>query len=175
MGKKETITSPFTNAQYEIRELPRPLIQSLMVDPSTTEFAELKSKYFGLLDDMKIFKATPEAQEANKENIKNSEEEMSRIQIILTEKTYQSGWKTLTKIVQYGCLKPKFQNEEDIVNLGEDAEYVYARIYQLSNPDSEKYKEVISNLFRGIERPDQSERESGADNSGVTNESKQVS
>ncbi|MEM3085131.1 MAG: hypothetical protein QXP61_08610, partial [Nitrososphaerales archaeon] len=51
------------------------------------------------------------------------------------------------KIVQYGLVQPKIKNEDDFLDLGKDASFLWASIVSLSEVP-EDYAEVLQSLFR---------------------------
>ncbi len=151
----KVIESPWTERKYVIRELD-PAILSVYSKPETPEVKNLRIKIQDLLGDI---------DEEKKKEDKIGQKDQSKLDAIQSQlNTYYDELRKISrvdekeidnrkKIVQYGLVSPKIKNDDDFLDLGKDATFIYSNIVALSEIPSD-YAEVIQSLFRQAESSD---------------------
>lgn len=143
------IESPWTKRKYVIRELD-PAILSVFSKPETPEVKNLRMKIQETLEDLdserkrqeKLGEKDQSKLDAIQAQLNKHYDELNKL-ARLDEKEIENR----KKIMQYGLVQPKIKNDDDFLDLGKDATFIYSNIIILSQvPDD--YGEVIQALFR---------------------------
>jgi len=145
----KTIESPWTERKYVIRELD-PAILSVFSRPETQEVKNIRLKIQDALEDLNR-EERRQAQTCEKDQSKldaiqsqlNSYYEELRKVSKVDEKEIENR----KKIIQYGLVVPKIKTDDDFLDLGKDATFIYSNIVAMSEVP-EDYAEVIQALFR---------------------------
>lgn len=145
----KTIESPWTHAKYIIRELD-PAILSVFSKPETQEVKNIRLKIQDLLNDLESEKKRQE-QKGEKDQSKldaiqaqlNQYYDQLGVIVKLDEKEIENR----KKIIQYGLVQPKLKNDDDFLDLGKDATFIYSNIIAMSEVPSD-YADIIQGLFR---------------------------
>jgi hypothetical protein len=144
-----TIESPWSKRKYLIRELD-PAILAIYSKPDTPEVKNLRKKIQDKLDDIKREenrqKQTAQYDQsivdAMHNELESYYEQMQKLRP-LDEKELENR----KKVVQYGLVQPKIKTDDDYLDLGKDASFLWASIVSSSEVPSD-YAEVIQALFR---------------------------
>lgn len=145
------IESPWTKKKYIIRELD-PAVLSIFSKPEGQDVKNIRIKISDVLEDLK-------AEENRQKEKKEGETDQSKIDAIhaqlqsyydqiqkivkLDEKDYENR----KKIVQLGLVQPKIKSDDDFLDLGKDATFIYSNIVAMSQV-SDDYADIIQGLFR---------------------------
>ncbi len=144
-----TITSPWTNNKYIIRDLD-PAILTIFTKPEPLEVKNLRLKIAEIEEDIR--------RELNIQESKG-EKDQSKINALKAElnayieklnaflKPDEQEIENRFKIVKYGLVEPKINTFDDYLDLGKDATFIYSNIIALSQVP-ENYAEIIEGLFR---------------------------
>ncbi len=143
------IESPWTKRKYVIRELD-PAILSVFSKPETPEVKALRLKIQETLEDIsdeskrqeKLGEKDQSKLDAIQEQLNKRYDELNKL-ARLDEREIENR----KKIIEYGLVQPKVKSDDDFLDLGKDATFLYSNIIILSQvPDD--YGEVIQALFR---------------------------
>ncbi|MEM2760496.1 MAG: hypothetical protein QXU32_06650 [Nitrososphaerales archaeon] len=145
----KTIESPWTRRKYVIRELD-PTILAIFSRTDTPEVKNLRQKIQDKLDDIKreenrqkqLGENDSSKIDSMKVELQSYYEQVQKL-MPMDEREYENR----KKIVQYGLVQPKIKNEDDFLDLGKDASFLWASIVSLSEVP-EDYAEVLQSLFR---------------------------
>lgn len=146
----KTIESPWTKRAYVIRGLD-PTILAVFSRKETQEVKSIRIKIQDKLEDIKREenrqKQTGQTDDtsiidAMQKELQSYYEEIQKL-MPLDEKEYENR----KKVIQYGLVQPKIKNDDDFLDLGKDASFIWASIINFSQvPDN--FAEVMEGLFR---------------------------
>lgn len=146
----KTIESPWTKRAYVIRGLD-PTILAVFSRKETQEVKSIRIKIQDKLEDIKREenrqKQTGQTDDtsiidAMQKELQSYYEEIQKL-MPLDEKEYDNR----KKVIQYGLVQPKIKNDDDFLDLGKDASFIWASIINFSQvPDN--FAEVMEGLFR---------------------------
>lgn len=145
----KTIESPWTKRTYVIRGLD-PTILAVFSRKETQEVKSIRMKIQDKLEDIKREESRQKQAgsidtsiiDAMQKELQSYYEEIQRL-MPLDEKEYENR----KKVVQYGLVQPKIKNDDDFLDLGNDASFIWASIINFSQvPDN--FAEVMEGLFR---------------------------
>lgn len=147
--KHKTIESPWTKRKYVIRELD-PAILSVFSKPETQEIRNLRVKIQDKIEDLssererqkKLGQIDQTKIDAIQNDLNALYQELNK-----TAKLDEKEIENRRKIIQYGVVQPKIKSDDDFLDLGKDATFVYSNIVAMSQIP-EDYAEVIQALFR---------------------------
>ena len=144
-----TIKSPFTEKDYEIRQLD-PHILTVFSKPETGQLKQLRIKITDLVNDLELEKEKQKTTGiTDQQKIEVIEKKIEDL-YLESSSIRQSDKDEMTNrkgIIEYGCINPKIQTMEDYVELGADATWLYTSIVNHSQPPK-NYTEVILELFQ---------------------------
>jgi len=145
----KTVESPWTHMKYVIRELD-PAILSVFSKPETQEVKNVRIKIQDLLNDLESEKKRQEQKgEKDQSKLDAMQEQLNQYyeQIRLVSKLDEKEIENRRKIIQYGLVQPKIKNDDDFLDLGKDATFIYSNIVAMSEVPSD-YADIIQGLFR---------------------------
>jgi len=145
----KTIESPWTHMKYVIRELD-PAILSVFSKPETQEVKNIRLKIQDVLDDLEREKKRQEqAGEKDQSKLDAIQEQLNQYyeQLRTVVRADEKELENRRKIIQYGLVQPKIKSDDDFLDLGKDATFIYSNIIAMSEVP-EDYAEVIQSLFR---------------------------
>jgi len=145
----KTVESPWTKRKYVIRELD-PAILGIFSKPDTPEVRGLRKRIEDKLEDIKREEKRQKETGQNDQSLLDAmkaelQSMYDKLQELrpLDEKEYENR----KKIVQYGLVQPKLKNDDDYLDLGKDASFLWGAIIGISEVPSD-YAEVLQSLFR---------------------------
>ncbi len=156
------ITSPWTKRTYVIRGLD-PTILAVFSRQETQEVRNIRMKMNDVLEDIKA--------EENRQKQSGTKDE-SKLQALHERlQQYQADMQKLMpvdekeienrkNVVKNGLVKPKIKTDDDYLDLGVDASFLYASIIGASQIP-EDFAEVIGGLFRQAQPADAQGGQSG--------------
>ena len=149
MNNHKTIESPWTKRKYVIRELD-PAILSVFSKPESQEVRNLRIKIQDKIEDLNSERVRQEKLgQSDQSKIDSIQAELNAYYDELNKvaKLDEKEIENRKKIIQYGVVQPKVKSEDDFLDLGKDATFVYSSILSMSRVP-EGYAEVIQALFR---------------------------
>lgn len=149
MNNHKTIESPWTKRKYVIRELD-PAILSVFSKSESQEVRNLRVKIQDKIEDLNTERKRQEKLgqiDQGKMDVIQGDLNVLYQELNKTAKLDEKEIENRRKIIQYGVVQPKIKSDDDFLDLGKDATFVYSNIIAMSQVP-EDYAEVIQALFR---------------------------